>query len=93
MSGSGWEVFQEYSVDDEFPQVSILGPTLFPLDINDLPDDVICDIAIDADDTTPYYKLGFDNLSMSFTYVSLLLLAYTRFCTCVRSYVRSVFSL
>ena len=56
---------QEYPVDDEFPQGSILGPTLFLLDINDLTDDVICDIAIDADDTTLYSKLGFDNLSTS----------------------------
>ena len=30
----------------------ILGPTLFLLHINDLPDDVICIIAIYADDTT-----------------------------------------
>ena len=34
----------------------ILGPTLFLLDINDLPDDVICNIAIYADDTTLYSK-------------------------------------
>ena len=33
-----------------------LGPTLFLLYINDLPDDVICDIAIYADDTTLYCK-------------------------------------
>ena len=38
------------------PQGSILGPTLLLLHINDLPDDVICDIAIYADDTTLYSK-------------------------------------
>ena len=32
------------------------GPTLFLLYINDLPDDVICNIAIYADDTTLYSK-------------------------------------
>ena len=33
-----------------------LGPTLFLLYMNDLPDDVICNIAIYTDDTTLYSK-------------------------------------
>ena len=42
---------QEYPVN-----AVVLGPTLFLLYINNLPDDVICDIAICADDTTLYSK-------------------------------------
>ena len=47
---------QEYPVNAGVDQRSILGPTLFLLYINDFPDDVICDIAICADDTTLYSK-------------------------------------
>ena len=43
---------QEYPVNAGIPQESILAPTLFMLYINDLPEDVICNIAIYADDTT-----------------------------------------
>ena len=43
---------QEYPVNAGVPQGSILSSTLFLLYINNLPDDVICDIDIYADDTT-----------------------------------------
>ena len=43
---------QEHPVNAGVPQSTILGATLFQLYIDDLPDDVICNIAIYADDTT-----------------------------------------
>ena len=47
---------QEYEFNAGVLQGSILGPTFFLLYIDDLPEDVICDIAIYADDTTLYSK-------------------------------------
>ena len=47
---------QEHPVNVRVPKGSILGPTLFLLYINDFPDNVICNIAIYADDTTLYCK-------------------------------------
>ena len=47
---------QEYTVSAGVPQASILGSSLFLLYINNLPDDVICNTAIYADDTTLYCK-------------------------------------
>ena len=46
---------QEYPINAEVPQGSILCPALFLLYINDLPD-VISDIATYADDTSLYSK-------------------------------------
>ena len=47
---------QEHPVNAGVPQGSILCSTLFLLYINDLPDNVICNIAIYADDTTFFSK-------------------------------------
>ena len=48
---------QKYPVNTGVPQGSILGLTLFLLYINDFPD-VMCNIAIYADDTTLFWKSG-----------------------------------
>ena len=47
---------QEYCVNTGVRQGSIFGPTIFLLYINNLPDDVICSIAIYPDDTTLHSK-------------------------------------
>ena len=47
---------QEYPVNAGVLKSFILGPTLFLLYINDLPGDVICNIAIYADNITLYSK-------------------------------------
>ena len=45
---------QDYTLNAGVPQGATLGHTLFLLYITDLPDDVICNIAIYVDDTTLY---------------------------------------
>ena len=52
---------QEYPVNAGVSEDSILGPTLFLLYINDLPDNVICSIAIYADDNTLYSKCNYSS--------------------------------
>ena len=47
---------QEYRVNAGVSQGFVLGPTVFLQYISDLPDDVICNIAIYADSTTLYSK-------------------------------------
>ena len=48
---------QEYPLNAGVPQGFTLGPTLLLLYVNDIPDDVICNIiAIYTDDTTLYSK-------------------------------------
>ena len=50
------EFSQEHPVNTGVPQGFTLGPALFLLYVNDLPDDIICNIAIYVDDTTLYSK-------------------------------------
>ena len=60
LNGKGSEEYlvssEEYLVNAGVPQGSIVGLTLFLLYINDFPGDVMCDIAIYADDTFFYSK-------------------------------------
>ena len=52
----GRKSLQEYPVSAGVPQGFVVGSSLFLLYINNFPDDVICNIAIFADDTTLYSK-------------------------------------
>ena len=47
-----------YNINAGVPQGSVLGPTLFLVFINDLPDEVLSRIGIYADDTTLYSCVG-----------------------------------
>ena len=47
---------QKFQDNDAFPYGSVSGPTLFLLYINDLPDDVICNIAVYVYDDSLYSK-------------------------------------
>ena len=47
---------QKYPVNAGVPERTILGSTLFLLYTNDLPEDVISNISIYAEDTTLYSK-------------------------------------
>ena len=55
-SVTDWKSLQKFTVNSGVPQDTILGPTFSLLYMNDLSDDVICDIVIYADDTTFYSK-------------------------------------
>ena len=52
----GGKSSQEYPVNAEVLQDPSIGPKLFLLYLNNLPDNVICNIAIYGDDATLYCK-------------------------------------
>ena len=55
----------ETRISSKVPQGSILGLTVFLLYINEPPDDVICNIAIYADDTIIYSKCDQGSVSVN----------------------------
>ena len=78
---------QEYPLNAGVPQGSILGPTLFLVHTNYLPDDVICNITIHADDTTLYSKC--DQVSDLWQQLDLWLLNLNLFCKTLWTEARS----
>ena len=77
---------QEYPVNAGVPQGSIRGPTLFVLYINGLSDDIICDTAIYADNTTLYSKRNqASDLWQQLNWLLNLTLIYETLWTGVRS--------
>ena len=59
-----------YSINAGVLQGSVLGPTLFLIFINDLPDNILSKLAVYADDTTVHSCLGktndvFDKIEMA----------------------------
>ena len=64
----------------EFLEAPFLVPTLFLLYINDLPDDVICEIAIYADDTILFCVIRHLTCSNNLNWLLNLNLIYETHC-------------